>query len=78
MVTGEERLVILGGGTAVKVKDAGEGDQTRRVATMGSPEVGNSITLAQIESADASLNAVRLPLVSGGLFLTVGDVRDFI
>lgn len=81
-ITGEERMPLLGGGTSVAIKNIRAAGKTgRRVPLIeghkGAGTHGNWMTLAQIAAASSALDKVRIPLVSGGAFVTVKQVRDF-
>lgn len=76
---GERRIPLLGHGKSVKVKDVDTLPSWVRFpliqAARGSR--GNTMTVGFLATADASLNNTRIPLCSGGGFVTVQQVRDF-
>jgi hypothetical protein len=79
MVTGKERFLTLGNGRSIRVMDAHTVTGFHRIPLLRAAHgFGNVMTLAQILAADASLNNVRVPLASGGSFVTVAQIRDFV
>lgn len=79
-LTGEERIPLLTkGGPTIRVRDVATASGLHVVPLLRAAPggTGNSMTVAEILAAGAELDDVRIPLVSGGSFVTVGEVRDF-
>lgn len=79
-VTGEERMPLLTrGGKVMALREVKDASGLHKVPLIGAVPggTGNAISIDQIKNAPSTYDNFRIPLVSGGAFVTVSQVRNY-